>query len=61
MFVSNAPVDGDAFFLLADADGGPLPEALYDWAALFISLDGAVERRGDLLVFKVDLSTAEVL
>jgi hypothetical protein len=61
VFVSTAPVEGASFMLLADAAGGPLPERLYDLVALRIQLEGELERRGDLLVFKVDLRRARVL
>ncbi len=60
VFVSTAPVAGTSFMLLGDAAGGPLPDRLYDLAALRVQLDGDLERRGDLLVFKVDLSQAKV-
>ncbi len=60
VFVSTAPVEGTSFMMLADAAGGPLPDRLYDLVALRIQLDGELERRGDLLVFKVDLRRARV-
>jgi hypothetical protein len=58
VFVSTAAVQGSDFLLLADASGGPLPDAVRDLVALRVRLDGALERRGDLLVFKVNLGTA---
>ncbi|MDX5592409.1 hypothetical protein [Pseudovibrio sp. SPO723] len=61
VFVSTSPVDGSSFFLLADAQGNPVPEDLYDLTALFISLEGEIERRDDLLIFKADLTTAKRL
>jgi hypothetical protein len=57
VFVSTAPVDGHIFFVLADADGGPMPAALKDRTAVRIQLDGVVERRDNLLIFKVDPSS----
>jgi hypothetical protein len=60
VLVSTAPVEGVSFMLLADQAGGPLPDRLYDLVALRIQLDGELERRGDLLVFKVDLRRARV-
>jgi hypothetical protein len=60
VFVSTAPVEGTSFMLLADAAGGPLPDKLYNLVALRVQLEGDLERRGDLLVFKVDLSRAIV-
>ena len=61
VFVASAPVEGDEFLLLATENGGALPPEYRDLTALLISLEGELERRGELLVFKVDLSTAEVL
>jgi hypothetical protein len=60
VFVSTAPVEGASFMLLADAAGGPLPDSLYDLVALRVQLEGELERRGDLLVFKVDLNRARL-
>lgn len=60
VFVSTAPVEGSSFMLLGNAAGGPLPDKLFDLAALRVQLEGDLERRGDLLVFKVDLSRANV-
>ena len=61
VFVAAGPVEGDDFMLLADIGGGPLPSAYRDLTALLISVEGDLERRGELLVFKVDLSTAQTL
>jgi len=61
VFVSSAPVDEQNFFLMADKDGNPLPDRYLDHVAMFVSLDGEVERRGSLLIFKVDLDTLKVL
>ncbi len=40
--------------LLADAAGGPVTGALLDDTARYVELTGTVERRADLLVFRVD-------
>ncbi|MGI9432480.1 MAG: hypothetical protein ACR2PQ_09715, partial [Myxococcota bacterium] len=61
VFVSTGAVAGSKFFLLGDAEGGPLPDRFRDFSALLIQFEGEVERRDDLLVFKVDLDSAEVL
>lgn len=60
VFVSGKPVDGSDFFVIGDADGKPLPERIYAQTALYISLEGEVERRGRILVFKADLDSLEV-
>lgn len=54
VFVSTAPVEGRNFLLMASADGGPMPKWLLDRTAVPVVLEGRVERRDDLLVFKVE-------
>lgn len=61
IFVSSQPVEGSQYLLLADADGEPLPDWLYDRTAIFLSIEGDLERRGDLLIFRVDPASIEVL
>lgn len=61
VFVSAAPVEGEEFFLLADENGDALPEAYMEHVAVLVSLEGEIERRGDISVFKVALDTLEVL
>ncbi|MEM9027243.1 MAG: hypothetical protein AAGC70_02640 [Pseudomonadota bacterium] len=61
VFVSAAPVDGSTFLLMGDKDGNPLPARILDHVALFVSLEGTVERRGRILVLKVDLNSLKVL
>ena len=58
VFVSTAPLDGASFLLLANADGGPPPAAMLDLVALPVTLEGEVERRDDMLVFRVDWTRA---
>lgn len=54
VFVSTAPVGGHRYFLLSSGDGGPMPADLLDKTGVPIVLEGSVERRDDLLIFKVD-------
>lgn len=61
VFVTKDAVDGQTFFLLGDKSGKPLPEAYLAHVAQLVRLDGEVERRGQVLVFKADLSTLKVL
>lgn len=61
VFVSTGPVEGTNFLLLADKRGRPLPDLRRDLVALMIEIEGDIERRDDLLVFKVDLDQAKVL
>ncbi|MFB2553484.1 hypothetical protein [Ensifer soli] len=56
VFVTTSPIDGRSFLMMADAEGGPLPKALLDQTAVLIELEGDVERRDDILVFRVDVS-----
>ena len=61
VFVASGQVDGSEFFLLANKDGEPLPDKYLDYVAVYVQLDGDVERRGRMLVFKVDLDSLRVL
>ncbi|MEM8786653.1 MAG: hypothetical protein AAGE76_00170 [Pseudomonadota bacterium] len=61
VFVSSQPVEGESFLLLGGPDGGPLPEVYLDYTALYVSVEGRLERRGDLLVFLIDPDTLEIL
>jgi hypothetical protein len=61
VLVAVQPAEGSSFFLLAGPDGGRLPDSLLRLAGLRVQLDGALERRGDLLVFMVNPATAKVL
>ena len=61
VFVSTAPVEGGEFFLLSDEDGNPIDEELQRYVAARVQAEGRIERRGDLMVFKIDLNSVEVL
>ena len=61
VFVTLDAVDGQNFFLLGDAAGKPLPASFLAHVAKLVSLEGAIERRGKILVFKADLKTLKVL
>ena len=61
VLVSSQPVDGEEFLLVAGPDGGPMPEVGYDFIGQFIAVEGALERRGDLLVFRMEPESVEVL
>ncbi|OEC93404.1 hypothetical protein A9Z06_09570 [Rhizobium sp. YK2] len=54
VFVSTAPVEGHIYFLLSSGNGGPMPEGLLDKTGIPVVLEGTIERRDDLLIFKVD-------
>ena len=57
VFVSSGPVDGGVFLLMADAEGGPVTAKILDFTATFVEVEGDVERRGDMLVFKISPET----
>lgn len=61
VFVAADAVDNQDFFLIGDSNGNPLPADYLNYVALLVSLEGTVERRGELLVFKADWSTLQVL
>lgn len=60
VFVSTQLVEGSEYMLIGGPDGKPLGQALLDNVATFISIEGELERRGDLLVLKADPATIEV-
>ena len=57
LFVATGPIDGEDILLLADAEGGPIPEALLARTAEIVEIEGRAERRGGLVVLKVDPET----
>ncbi len=61
VFVSSQPVEGTDFMLITGPDATPLPVEAYDRIGQFISLEGQLERRGDLLVLRMDPTTMELL
>lgn len=60
-FVTTAPDGTESWFLLADKDGQPLMEMVRRYVSLNVALTGDVERRDDMLIFKVDQSSVEIL
>ena len=46
---------------MADSDGNLLGDEIKPLLALYIEVEGEVERLDDLMVFKADLATARVL
>ncbi|MTI44821.1 hypothetical protein JM93_02694 [Roseibium hamelinense] len=61
VFVSTGPVAGRNFFLMTDANGNVMGDEIKDLLALYVEIEGDVERLDDLLVFKADMDTARVL
>ena len=54
VFVASQPIEGHEFFLLGNSDGGPVTAQLLDFTALYVSIEGEIELRGDLPVFLID-------
>jgi hypothetical protein len=61
VFVSTMPVAGATFLLLTDQDGNRMPDAIRDYVAVRVRLEGELERRGDMLVLKVDIARMAIL
>ncbi|MEL6236793.1 MAG: hypothetical protein AAFR46_20540, partial [Pseudomonadota bacterium] len=54
VFVATDEVEGAQFMMLAGPDGGAVPDAVLQQTAILVTADGEIERRGDLLVFRID-------
>ena len=61
VFVSSQPVEGSEFLLVAGPDGTRLPDRAYDLVGAFVQLEGDLERRGDLLILRMDGDTMELM
>ena len=60
ILVTASPIAGATFFLLSDIDGLALDQRVLDHVAVQIDIEGRVERRGDMHVFKLDPATLKV-
>lgn len=60
LFVMTRPVEGSDLLLLAAPDGGPIGQAMLDWVGLHVTFEGALERRGALLVFRAEPASARL-
>lgn len=58
VLVMGLPVEGSVVVLLAAQDGGPMPASLYDLTAVPVEMEGTLERRDDLLIFRIDTGSA---
>ena len=60
LLVTAEPVEGARFLLLADEAGGPLATGTWeDTVARPVTLEGNLERQGDLLILKTDTKKAQ--
>ncbi len=60
VFVSSQPVLGEEFLLVTGPGGTRLPREAYDFVAQFITAEGNITRRGDLLVWEIEPDTIRV-
>lgn len=60
VFVSSGPVDGSEFFLISDENGEAVTKELLDYTAIYVEVEGDVERHGGMLVFKISPDTIKV-
>jgi hypothetical protein len=60
VFITTTPVLGTRYLLMGDADGHALPDALRDYVAITSRMDGTLERIGDALIFRTDVTRAVV-
>lgn len=58
VFVLAEPFEGEEYLLVTDPEGGPVGRAALNLAAAWISVEGRVERIGDMLIFRLDPATA---
>ncbi|WP_342075644.1 hypothetical protein [Yoonia sp. SS1-5] len=61
VFVSTQPIEGSDFMLITGPDGTRLPQAAYDYIGQFITVEGDLERRGDMLILRMDDTTMELV
>ncbi len=57
VFVSTQPVEGQEFMLITGPEATRMPQEAYDFVGQFVTLEGDIERRGDLLVLQIDPAT----
>jgi hypothetical protein len=60
VFITTTPVLGTRYLLMGDPDGHALPDALRDYVAITSRMDGTLERIGDALIFRTDVTRAMV-
>ena len=61
VFVSSQPVEGSDFMLITGPEETRLPRSAYDFVGQFVQLEGELERRGDVLVLRLDPETIELV
>ena len=61
VFVTRGPDGNEQLFLLADAEGGAVTDAVLDYVSLAVEVTGEVEQRDDLMVLRIDPEAIDVL
>lgn len=57
VFVSTQPVEGSEFLMLGGMGMSERPQVMLDMVGEYVTLEGQVEKRGDLLIFTPDYET----
>ncbi|MEL6121964.1 MAG: hypothetical protein AAFR49_20115, partial [Pseudomonadota bacterium] len=57
VFVSTQPVAGSEFLMLGGMGMSERPQVMLDMVGEYVTLEGQVEKRGDLLIFTPDYET----
>jgi hypothetical protein len=60
VFITTTPVLGTQYLLMGDPQNRTLPDALRDYVAITTTMEGTLERIGDALVFRTDVTKAVV-
>lgn len=61
VFVSSQPIEGSDFMLITGPDGEILPQEAYDFIGQYITLEGDLERRGDVMILRMDPATMQLV
>ena len=57
VFVLPVPVSGSSFLLMANQDSESVTREILDFTATYVETEDEIERRGDLLMFKIEPQT----
>ncbi len=58
VFIASTPVLGTRYLLMGDPDNHALPDALRNYVAITSRMEGTLERIGDALIFRTDVTRA---
>ncbi|MDD9910782.1 MAG: hypothetical protein OXR62_13970 [Ahrensia sp.] len=60
VFVSTKPIEGEEYFLIAGPDGKEMTQDTYNYVGQFVEAETRIERRGNLLVMRMDPAKMQV-